>query len=177
MADNYLERKMEEHLARKSGRVQRSAAGSVDIRLAGRRIIVAGCMHELAARVAALLARAGGRVALVGACAEGARCINAGADIAAAMLRIVHDWHEVDVLLTVGEDAEVVATLEQARATIPEALRSAHLQRVSVGPDDAADLCILSHQDTEAEKVARLCLYMCTAPAAGTQGIIHVKKH
>lgn len=119
MADNYLENKMEQY--------RRGGAARETVRRRGRRVVVAGDDARLVLAEAARYAAEGCRVAVLAA-PEGTpasvRAYPEALGTAVSLRRILHDWHEVDLLVVAGRAEGVAAELASQRALIPEALRS-----------------------------------------------------
>ena len=129
MADNYLENKMAEHIARQktAGSPRRAAApraGTLQLPFPPRRVLVAGPRADIALACARTFRAAGCRTAMLSARApvEGVRCY-AGTP-AEALAALMHDWHEIDVLVLAGPHPEAEAALRAARAALPEPLRA-----------------------------------------------------
>lgn len=169
MADNYLENRMAEHMA--GGRNNRSRTAhpsSAALRLGRRRVLVAGT-SPAAGTIAAEFATAGCPAALLGGGhAVGARCFPPDADPAAAIDTLIHDWHEIDILILAGEAQGIERTLHERRHLIPEPLRSTFRRTIAIGTEcdcpEAITLSISGPCDTEAiaPALARLCLYFCS---------------
>lgn len=120
MADNYLENKMEQY--------RRGSTPQQRRKRRGRRVVIAGDNAAAVLAEAARYAAEGCRVAVLSA-PEGTpttvRAYPPSLGPAEALRRILHDWHEVDLLVLAGRAPGVADELAAQRALIPEALRSA----------------------------------------------------
>lgn len=118
MADNYLETKMQQY---------RSGVRPARRRLAGHRVVVAGSDSAAVLAEAARHAAAGCRVAVLAAPAgtpSTVRAYPASMPAAEALRRIIHDWHDVDLLVLCGDAPGVAEEMERQRSAIPLPIRS-----------------------------------------------------
>lgn len=128
MADNYLETKMEQY--------RRGACGKSTRRPAGLRVVVAGPDEAAVLRAAAAHASAGHRVAVIAAPAGTPHTVRAyplSMPAEEALRRILHDWHEVDLLILAGPAPSVADALHRLRMSIPEPLRSPGFRMEQIG--------------------------------------------
>lgn len=118
MADNYLETKMEQY---------RSGVRPVRRRCSGQRVVVAGSDSAAVLAEAARHAAAGCRTAVLAAPAgtpSTVRAYPASMPAAEALRRIIHDWHDVDLLVLCSDAPGVAEELERQRSAIPIPIRS-----------------------------------------------------
>lgn len=127
MADNYLETKMEQY---------RSGVRPVRRRSAGQRVVVAGSDSVAVLAEAARHAAAGCRTAVLAAptgTPSTVRAYPASMPAAEALRRIIHDWHDVDLLVLCGDAPGVEDELAAQRSAIPAPIRSAAFRVVIIG--------------------------------------------
>lgn len=164
MADNYLENKMAEHMARRNGGAARRTTGQrtgvLQLSFAPRRVLVAGPRRDLATECAEAFRAAGCRTAMLtdagSPAVEGVRCY--GGTAAEAIAALMHDWHEIDVLVLAGDDAEAEEALRTARAAIPEPLRAARAATIALGCAGGAHA--LRVDGTDAAAIARMAMLL-----------------
>lgn len=163
MADNYLENKMAEHLARRNGGVRPAAGprhGVLQLPYAPRRVLVAGADEAIAAACARRFRDAGCRVArLGGEATEGVRCY--GCDAAQAIAALMHDWHEIDLLVLAGAAPEAEEALRVAREAIPAPLRSARAATIAINTAG-----VIAIEGNDAVRAAEAALLLSVAPPA-----------
>lgn len=170
MADNYLENKMAEHMARRCG-VARPAAGPrrgvLQLPFAPRRVLVAGGRADIAAACAEAFRTAGCRTAMLtdAAPAEGVRCY--GGPAAEAITALMHDWHEIDVLVLAGDAPEAEEALRAAREALPPALRAARAATIALGCAHGDHALRVDGRDAEA--LARMAVLLAQSLPARAQ--------
>ncbi|MBJ2183909.1 MAG: hypothetical protein JFR38_05265 [Muribaculaceae bacterium] len=165
MADNYLENKMAEHMARKgSGNTRCRSHAPSGPRLGLCRVLIAGDIDPVISAVAQTLSAAGARVALIGSPIEGIRSYPAAQGAAAAVRHLFHDWHEVDILIVAGHDSSGAAgAIEAARTEIPEVLRSQRARTISINSEPGAGFSITAADPAaQAAGIAAACLFLCS---------------
>ncbi|MDE6285691.1 MAG: hypothetical protein K2L99_01695, partial [Muribaculaceae bacterium] len=103
MADNYLENKMEAYRAglNRPAAPARTPRGSLDLRLARARVLVVGDLAPVVEACAGAFAAAGARTAAIAAGGDcgTARCYDPAMPVAEVVAALIHDWHEIDVLV------------------------------------------------------------------------------
>lgn len=182
MADNYLEKKMAEHMAGGPRRTSRATPagtrpGELRLGVGCLRVLVCGDSTAVADAVAATLAGAGCRVAAIGlpAAPAAVRSYPAGTGVAAVAAALVHDWHEIDLLVVAGSAPDAAEAVAAAREAIPAPLRNPAARTISIGTESGADI-VLSRLDAQAGAAAIMC---AAAVAAAKQlddaGLPHVK--
>ncbi|MDE6498617.1 MAG: hypothetical protein K2L21_08155, partial [Muribaculaceae bacterium] len=138
MADNYLENKMEEYRAGRNrpAAAARAPRGCIDLRLARARVLVAGDLAPVVETCARVFAAAGARTAVIAAGGDcgTARCYDPAMPVAGVVAALIHDWHEIDLLVIAGSDTPGVASaLDAARSAIPAPLRAPSFTRINIG--------------------------------------------
>ena len=155
MADNYLENKMAEHLARRNGGVRPAAGprhGVLQLPYAPRRVLVAGADEAVAAACAR-------RFRDAGEATEGVRCY--GCDAAQAIAALMHDWHEIDLLVLAGAAPEAEEALRAAREAIPAPLRTARAATIAINTAG-----VIAIEGNDAVRAAEAALLLSVAPPA-----------
>ena len=164
MADNYLENKMAEHMAGRRT-VRRTVAGPVKFNPL--RVLVAGCMLDIAEAVAESFIAAGCRVACLSDIqVAGARCFSSQTGCREAIGRLMHDWHEIDLLILTGDAPGVADALAEARRALPPALRAKTPRAISVDSPCPGSLQLDTQAGATPQSVSRLCVLLAAPDAA-----------
>lgn len=171
MADNYLEKKMAEHMAggpRRTSRATPAGARPGELRLGVGclRVLVCGDSTAVAGAVAETLAGAGCRVAAIGLphAPASVRSYPAGTEAGVAAAALVHDWHEIDLLVVAGSAPGAAEDVEAARAAIPAPLRNPAARTLTIGTAPDADIAL-----TRPEAQAAAAAVMCAAAVAAAK--------
>lgn len=150
MADNYLERKMEEHRA---GTAQRRGSalpskGKVSFNLPPKRIIVCGHNNALSKAIIKVFAEAGCRVSLYVTDssdtvpdAGGARLIQSTGNPATDLSTVLNSWGDIDVVISTQSGdvvSQIIETIIEHRLKLPYP-NDYGLRVINVSPSVTAD--------------------------------------